>query len=63
MSMTNYFSNYMLKYFPSLFTREMLEKQDEILARLRRKERVYIDSFVFLWMDQKGKIRSRDEMD
>jgi len=61
--MTNYFSNYMLKYFPSLFTREMLEKQDEILARLRRKERVYIDSFVFLWMDQKGKIRSRDEMD
>jgi len=63
MSMTNYFSNYMLKYFPSLFTREMLEKQDEILARLRRKERVYIDNFIFLWMDQNGKIHSRDEMD
>ena len=60
---TNYFSNYMLKHFPSLFTREMLEKQDEMLARLRRKERVYIDRFIYLWMDRSGKIHSRDEMD
>ncbi len=48
---TNYFSNYMLKYFPQFFTRGMLEKQDEIFARLRNGERVYVDNFIFLWMD------------
>jgi len=55
----NYFSNFCLKYYPYLFTQEMLQNQDSYLSRLRAGEVIVLASNDSLYMTRNGKIKLR----
>ena len=61
MNKLNYFSNFCLKYYPYLFTQEMLQNQDSYLSRLRAGEEIVLPSNDGLYMTRNGKIRLRVE--
>ena len=59
---TNYFINFMLKYFPDQLRKEHITQADQILHRLKKGEEVPIDQFLTLKMVN-GKIRAYNTFD